>query len=67
MLLFNCLTGELSDAERAAGKTGGIWVAPAESALGPYDLSAAVLLSGQRLYVGKLVQNPAGDSGAARL
>ncbi|MET0863332.1 MAG: glycosyl hydrolase family 32 [Nakamurella sp.] len=61
MLIFNCLTGELSDASRDAGATGGIWVAPADSALGPFDLSAAVQLSDDRLYVGKLVQDPAGD------
>ena len=61
VLLFNCLTGQLSDGQRAAGKTGGIWVAPAESAVGPYDLGRAVQLSDDRLYVGKLVQNPAGE------
>jgi beta-fructofuranosidase len=61
LLIFNCLTGELSAAGRGAGKKGGIWVAPAESPSGPFDLAGAVLLSDDRLYVGKLVQDPVGD------
>ncbi|MFN8197101.1 MAG: hypothetical protein U0R72_02080 [Nakamurella multipartita] len=60
MLIFNCLDGEFSAARARAGGPGGIWAAEAASALGPYDIAGATLLSDDRYYVGKLVQDPAG-------
>lgn len=60
VLIFNCLDGEFSAARARAGGPGGIWAAEAASALGPYDIAGATLLSDDRYYVGKLVQDPAG-------
>ena len=37
--------GDLSAAHRATGTTGGVWLAPAESPLGPYDLAGAQQLT----------------------
>ena len=54
-LVFSCLARDLS-ATRAAGTTGGIWAAKAESVLGPYDLAGAQLLTDASLYVGRLIQ-----------
>lgn len=59
VLVFNCLDGEQS-AGRQGREGGGVWVANAESALGPYDLTDATLLTDDRWYVGKLVQDPGG-------
>jgi beta-fructofuranosidase len=60
VLIFNCLDGELSAARSACGERGGVWVAAAESPLGPYDIAGATLLSDDRFYVGKLIRDPAG-------
>jgi len=49
-LLFNCLAGD-RPAERRAESTGGTWIAPAASELGPYDISGAQLLTDSRFYV----------------
>lgn len=54
-LVFNCLAGDLSAAHRASGTTGGVWLAAAESPLGPYDLAGAQLVTGDDLYVGRFV------------
>ena len=62
LLIFNCLASELSDAGRArSADRGGIWVATGQSALGPFDIVGATLLSDSRYYVGKAVRDPAGD------
>ncbi len=60
-LLFNCLAGDLSTAHRATGTSGGVWLAPAESALGPYDLAGAQLITGSDLYVGRFVTARSGE------
>lgn len=59
-LVFNCLAAELTPARRDAGATGGVWVAPAASPVGPYDLAAAYQLTGPEAYVGKLVVDRSG-------
>lgn len=61
VLVFNCLPNEHSAQRRATGSRGAIWVANAESPLGPYDIAGATPLSDDRYYVGKLIQNPDGD------
>ncbi len=60
VLLFSCLTDHLT-AERSAGALGrgGIWAAPAESLLGPFDIAAAYQLTDDRYYVGRLLQERA--------
>jgi beta-fructofuranosidase len=55
LLLFSCLGRELSRARRAS-TPGGIWAAPAESPLGPYDLSNAQLITKSEMYVGRLIK-----------
>lgn len=60
VLVFNCLAGELSPERRERFGHGGIWAAPAASAVGPYDLDAAYLLTDESLYVGKIVDSAEG-------
>ena len=55
LLVFNCLAGDASAARRASGTTGGTWVAECAGPLGPYDIAGAQQLTGDELYVGKLV------------
>lgn len=60
VLVFNCLGGEQSAGRAAQESGGGVWVATAASALGPYDIAGATRLTDDRWYVGKLVTDPAG-------
>jgi sucrose-6-phosphate hydrolase SacC (GH32 family) len=55
LLLFSCLGKDLSHARRAT-TAGGIWAATAHSALGPYDLSSAQLITNSDMYVGRLIK-----------
>ncbi|MBK8458998.1 MAG: hypothetical protein WAS07_11010 [Micropruina sp.] len=55
VLMFNCLDRDLSDAHRATGVVGGVWMAGAESALGPYDIAGAQLFVERTHYVGRLI------------
>jgi beta-fructofuranosidase len=61
VLVFSCLSAELSDAHRARSgttpNTGGIWTIAAQSVTGPFDASAAVGLSGPTRYSGRLIQD----------
>lgn len=57
-LMLNCLAAQLSGTRRAVGE--GVWVAPAASPVGPYDLEAAYPLTGPELYVGKLLVDRSG-------
>ena len=43
-----------------AGLPGGIWLAPAASPLGPFDLDQASLLADEHLYSGRIVHNRSG-------
>ncbi len=61
-LVFNCLAGDLSAAHRATGTTGGVWLAPAESPLGPYDLAGAQQLTDDSQYVGRFVHDRSGHA-----
>jgi beta-fructofuranosidase len=61
VLLFGCLTAELSPARRAAGERGGIWVLELDDPVGPYDVGRAHLLPDESRYVGKLVRRRNGD------
>lgn len=61
VLLFSCLTAHLSDSRRAAGETGGIWVAPIPGPEGPYDTSRATPLTDETLYSGRLIQDRTGQ------
>jgi len=56
LLMFSCLGGDLSHQKRAS-TSGGIWVARAETLLGPYDLKNVQLITGTDMYVGRLIEN----------
>jgi beta-fructofuranosidase len=57
VLVFNCQAAELSAARKATGITPGVWVASAETALGPYGIADAQQLTGDDLYVGKFIRD----------
>lgn len=54
-LVFNCLAGDLSEAHRATGTTGGVWIVPTGPGPRPWDPKQAQLLVGHDLYVGRVV------------
>lgn len=54
-LVFNCLASDMAP-ERVEVSAGGVWIAPAESAVGPFDIAGATLLLDDRWYVGKVVE-----------
>lgn len=59
-LLFNCLDTELSTGLRAAGVSGGVWLARADSALGPYDIAGAQMVTDRSHYVGRILRDRSG-------
>ncbi|MBC7725115.1 MAG: family 43 glycosylhydrolase [Burkholderiaceae bacterium] len=59
LLMFSCLDTELGEARRSPGG-GGVWVAPGDSATGPFDLSRAVLITDATRYAGRAVLDRAG-------
>lgn len=54
VLLFSCLADHSMPSRRAA--RAGTWAIPAESVLGPFDVDCAEPLTGQDLYVGRLLR-----------
>lgn len=60
VLLFSCLSNEMTP-ERAEGRSGGIWAVAAESVVGPFDVSRAVMLTDDSLYSGRLLRNRQGE------
>jgi beta-fructofuranosidase len=59
VLIFCCDAKRLSG--KHAGKTGGIWAAPADSMLGPFRIEDAYLLAEEPLYAGRLARDRAGE------
>ncbi len=59
-LLFNCLDSELSAQLQAAGVPGGVWLARADSALGPYDIAGAQMVTDRSHYVGRILRDRSG-------
>ena len=59
--LFSCLGSELAGERRAQDPVGGIWAFPIDSITGPFHLEDAYRLTDERLYVGRLVQDRAGQ------
>lgn len=57
VLLFSCLSGDMSRDRQASGVTGGVWVADAQSLLGPYDIAGARPLTDRSLYSGRIIQD----------
>jgi beta-fructofuranosidase len=60
VLVFSCLTAELSSERRNAGTGGGIWCLPCNSLLGPFNLTQAVRITDESLYSGRLIRDRAG-------
>jgi len=60
VLLFSCMTPELSEERRQRGEIGGIWAVNLDKPSGPYDIRGAYLLHGESLYVGRLTQDRSG-------
>ena len=52
VLMFSCLSGEMPGAERGSG---GVWTVPVDGPGAQVDVAAAVRLTTEDLYVGKLV------------
>jgi beta-fructofuranosidase len=59
--LFSCLGSELSRERRAVDPMGGVWAFPVDSPTGPFRVEDAYRLTDERLYVGRLVQDRAGQ------
>ncbi|MFB9746575.1 glycosyl hydrolase family 32 [Leifsonia shinshuensis] len=58
LLLFSCDAAHLTDDR--VGAAGGVWLADAESATGPFDLTGAYLLTPESLYAGRIVEDRSG-------
>ena len=61
MLIFSCLTEQLSAQRRSAGERGGVWCVPCDSLLGPFDVAHAVRIADESLYSGRLIRDRAGQ------
>lgn len=59
-LLANCLNGELDPSRRTPGG-GGVWIVPADGALGPFHLGRAALITDSSRYVGKALRDRTGE------
>lgn len=59
-LLFCCWDPQQTP-RRQAQATGGMWFAPGESLLGPWDLDAAGTLEHESLYAARLIERKPGD------
>ncbi|TDO46247.1 beta-fructofuranosidase [Kribbella sp. VKM Ac-2527] len=60
VMLFSCMTAELSEERRARGETGGIWAVDLDKPTGPYDVAGAYRLHDESLYVGRLIKDRSG-------
>jgi beta-fructofuranosidase len=59
--LFSCLGSELSARRRDKSSGGGVWALAVGSSLGPYRIADAERITDEGLYVGRLVQDRAGQ------
>jgi sucrose-6-phosphate hydrolase SacC (GH32 family) len=56
LLMFSALAKDMS-LQRARGTTGGVWVAKADTPLGPFDILGAQQLTNSDRYVGRLIND----------
>ena len=62
LLVFSCLRDRFSAARLGAGPGGGgVWAAPGESLLGPFDVARAAPLTDDSVYSGRLIRDRAGQ------
>lgn len=59
--IFSCLASTMAPGRLAEDPVGGVWAFPADSLAGPFQLADAYRLTDERLYVGRLVQDRAGQ------
>lgn len=59
--VFSCLAAELAAERREKDTVGGVWAFPADSPAGPFRVEDAYRLTDERHYVGRLVQDRAGE------
>ena len=59
--LIFCCADPLQDSRRSAQATGGMWFAPGESMLGPWDLDAAGTFDHRSLYAAHLIEREPGE------
>jgi beta-fructofuranosidase len=62
VLLFCCRAAELSKERRAQHPAAGMWSAPAQSPVGPFDIEAAVAFEDPNLYAAHLVRLASGPA-----
>ncbi|HEY8720740.1 glycosyl hydrolase family 32 [Pengzhenrongella sp.] len=60
VLIFSCMTSELSSERRDSGETGGVWALNTGTLTGPFDVSSAYRITDETYYAGRLVQDQAG-------
>lgn len=60
VLIFSCLSSELSDERKARGERGGIWAVNVGSPTGPFAIETAYRVADETLYVGRLVKDRGG-------
>ena len=57
VVVFSCLHAELGEERAASGTTGGVWTVPCEDPRAGVDVGSATLLTDDRLYAGRLVDD----------
>lgn len=60
VLIFSCLTNEMSSARRIDGG-GGVWAVTIDDPNGPFPIDRAVRLTDESLYAGRLIQHRSGQ------
>ena len=60
VLIFSCLSSELSNERKARGERGGIWAVNIDSPLGRFRIDEAYRIADESLYVGRLTPDRAG-------
>ncbi|MBM3715142.1 MAG: glycosyl hydrolase family 32 [Actinobacteria bacterium] len=60
VLLFSCMPAQATEAVRVRHPRGAVWAVPADSVLGPFDISAAQPITDDDLYVGRLIRDRSG-------
>ncbi|MFY9714141.1 MAG: glycosyl hydrolase family 32 [Microbacterium sp.] len=59
--LFSCLGSELSHERRLDDPVGGVWAFPTDSLTGPFRTEESYRITDERLYVGRLIEDRAGQ------
>lgn len=61
VLVFSCWPDRMDAARRSRWSGGGVWIAPGESLLGPWDVDGAVALEHPSLYAAQFIRDHAGE------